>query len=92
MKLREKKAQEEVRKVQRTGRASFLVSLPKRWVKKVGIEQGDQIEMQLQKESLVLTPRISRREEKPEEFSMSVDKDDNPQTLKEDCILVSSWL
>ena len=35
--------QEELRKLQFTGKSSFIVSLPKEWVRDHGLKQGDQV-------------------------------------------------
>lgn len=37
---------EETRKIQFTGKSSYIVSLPKRWVTDLGLKQGDQIRIQ----------------------------------------------
>lgn len=37
---------EETRKIQFTGKSSYIVSLPKRWVTDLGLRQGDQIRLQ----------------------------------------------
>lgn len=37
---------EETRKIQFTGKSSYIVSLPKQWVTELGLKQGDQIRMQ----------------------------------------------
>ncbi len=39
---------EETRKIQFTGKSSYIVSLPKQWVIDLGLQQGDQIRMQRQ--------------------------------------------
>jgi len=39
---------EETRKIQFTGKSSYIVSLPKRWITDLGLKQGDQIRMQRQ--------------------------------------------
>ncbi|MFB5629005.1 MAG: PhoU domain-containing protein [Nitrosarchaeum sp.] len=36
---------EETRKIQFTGKSSYIVSLPKQWIKDLGLKQGDQIRM-----------------------------------------------
>ena len=36
---------EETRKIQFTGKSSFIVSLPKQWIMDLGLKQGDQIRM-----------------------------------------------
>ena len=34
---------EETRKIQFTGKSSYIVSLPKQWIMELGLKQGDQI-------------------------------------------------
>ena len=34
---------EETRKIQFTGKSSYIVSLPKQWIMELGLQQGDQI-------------------------------------------------
>ncbi|MCK5627880.1 phosphate uptake regulator PhoU [Candidatus Bathyarchaeota archaeon] len=46
------------RRVQSTGRGSFIISLPKEWVKEIGLNKGSEISFQKQKDSsIVLVPR-----------------------------------
>ena len=35
--------QEELRKLQFTGKSSFIVSLPNEWIRDHGLKQGDQV-------------------------------------------------
>ncbi len=44
---------EETRKIQFTGKSSYIVSLPKQWVMDLGLKQGDQIRM-IRKDSSTL--------------------------------------
>ncbi len=41
----------EIRKIQFTGKSSYIVSLPKRWVMDLGLKQGDQVRMTRQNSS-----------------------------------------
>ncbi|OYT49197.1 hypothetical protein B6U79_02310 [Candidatus Bathyarchaeota archaeon ex4484_231] len=53
------------RKVQFTGRGSYIISLPKEWAKEVGIERGSEIAFKVQENStLLLIPRKIVEEEK----------------------------
>ena len=38
------------RKIQRTGRGSYSISLPKAWVKKVEIKKGSEVTFKIQKD------------------------------------------
>jgi phosphate uptake regulator len=54
----------EMRKVQVTGGSTYIVSLPKKWVKQVGIGPNDTVGIVPQADgTLVLTPRLSAGEE-----------------------------
>lgn len=49
------------RKVQCTGRGSYIISLPKEWVKEIGLERGSEIDFNVQTDSsLTLIPRKLR--------------------------------
>ena len=76
------------RRVQRTGRGSFITSLPKDWVQEVGIERGSEIAFKVQEDSsLILVPRKimeGRKEtEKPKlkEHWIYVDPKDDPRSI-----------
>lgn len=45
---------EEFRKVQLTGRSSYVVSLPKRWAKSLGLKPGDAVAIRVQEDSSLL--------------------------------------
>ena len=54
----------EMRKVQVTGGSTYIVSLPKKWVKEVGLAPNDTVGIVVQADgTLVLTPRLSSGEE-----------------------------
>lgn len=57
---------EEIRKIQFTGKSSYIVSLPKQWIMDLGLKQGDQIRM-LRKDSSTLEiypPKFETRSQK----------------------------
>ncbi len=55
----------EIRKVQVTGGASFIVSLPKAWAKKQGIKKNDKVGIIVKRDgSLIIMPKISKEYEK----------------------------
>ncbi len=71
----------EVRKVQMVGYSTFSVSLPKEWVKEVGLKPGDVVSViRLDDGSLKIQPGIGR-EEKPARRVVNVDKCDAPNML-----------
>jgi len=71
----------EIRKVQMTGGASYVISLPKEWIKTRGIKKNDSLGVIIQPDgTLLITPGISgRKEEKIKEIN--VDKIDDPYFL-----------
>jgi phosphate uptake regulator len=76
------------RRVQRTGRGSYITCLPKDWVQEVGIEKGSEIAFKVQDDSsLILVPRKimegKKETEKPKlkEYWIYVDKKSDPQSV-----------
>lgn len=76
----------EYRKVQLTGRASYIITLPKQWAQEVGLEPGSQLALRKQEDSsLLVTPRtaLEKAEEKKEpvlrEITLHVNPKDDPQ-------------
>jgi len=66
---------EETRKIQFTGKSSYIVSLPKQWVMDLGLKQGDQIRM-VRKDSSTLEiypPKFATRTQKKEEATIEID-------------------
>ena len=47
--------QEEFRKIQQTGRGSYIISLPKKWVESTGLKAGDPLSMRIQRETLLIS-------------------------------------
>lgn len=53
----------EMRKIQKTGGSTFLVSLPKDWVRRLGLKQGDHLAIIEKKDgALLLDPRYDEKE------------------------------
>ncbi|MBS7649536.1 phosphate uptake regulator PhoU, partial [Candidatus Bathyarchaeota archaeon] len=48
---------EEIRRIQLTGRSTYIVSLPKRWISEIGLRAGSQLVISREGESLLLTPK-----------------------------------
>src|SRR3990170_332530 len=77
------------RRVQRTGRGSFITSLPKDWVQKAGIGRGSEVAfISRDDSSLLLVPRKimeQKKEEvekaKPKEYWVLVDSKEDPHSL-----------
>lgn len=76
------------RRVQMTGRGSYIISLPKNWVDEIGMEKGSEIAFRmLDDSSLILVPRKiaegKKEQEKPglKEYWVYVDPRDDPRTV-----------
>ncbi|MEM3615692.1 MAG: phosphate uptake regulator PhoU, partial [Candidatus Methanomethylicia archaeon] len=48
---------EEIRRIQLTGKSTYTVSLPKKWVSEMGLKAGSSIVILREGESLILTPK-----------------------------------
>jgi len=75
------------RRVQCTGRGSFIISLPKEWVQEIGLKRGSEIDFTLQPDStLTLVPRKIREKTgedegaKLKEYYISVDPEEDLQS------------
>jgi phosphate uptake regulator len=75
------------RRVQCTGRGSYIISLPKEWVQDVGLKRGSEIAFNIQPDStLALVPRKIMEKEgrddasKPKEYCINVDPKEPPQS------------
>ena len=73
---------EEFRKIQLTGRASYIVSLPKKWVSKLGLKPGDQIAIRpLDDSSLSLIPKKLVKREPKKEAQIIISPSDDIQSI-----------
>ena len=66
---------EETRKIQFTGKSSYIVSLPKQWIMDVGLKQGDQVRI-VRKGSSTLElfpPKFESRVQKKEDAVIEID-------------------
>ena len=73
----------ETRKIQFTGKSSYIVSLPKMWIKELGLAQGDQIRM-VRKGSSTLElypPKFETRLQKKEEALIEIGIEEKPPTI-----------
>lgn len=75
------------RRVQCTGRGSYIISLPKEWVQDLDLKRGSEISFNIQPDStLTLVPRKIREKEsgesaeKPKEYFINVDPKEPPQS------------
>jgi phosphate uptake regulator len=68
----------EIRKIQYTGGASYIVSLPKKWVQDLGLKQGDDVSILRQGNShLQLTPASNRPTKEQKDATIEIAKDNN---------------
>ncbi len=73
---------EEIRKLQLTGKSTYIVSLPKKWVKAFGLKSGSQIIVSQQNSSLILTPKeIAKPLPQPVEATILISNKDDPETI-----------
>ncbi len=75
------------RRVQCTGRGSYIISLPKEWVQDLGLKRGSEIAFNIQPDStLSLIPRKIRERDglgdssKPKEYYINVDPKESPES------------
>ena len=75
------------RRVQCTGRGSYIISLPKEWVEDIGLNRGSEIAFNIQPDStLTLVPRKIMEKEgrengsKPKEYYINIDPKEPPQS------------
>ena len=69
---------EETRKIQFTGKSSYIVSLPKQWIMELGLKQGDQIRM-VRKGSSTLElypPKFESRIQKKEDAVIEIEEEE----------------
>lgn len=74
---------EETRKIQFTGKSSYIVSLPKQWIMELGLKQGDQIRM-VRKGSSTLElypPKFESRIQKKEDAVIEIDVEEKPSSI-----------
>jgi phosphate uptake regulator len=72
---------EETRKVQLTGKSTYIVSLPKKWVTTMNLKAGSQLVVAQQSDaSLMLTPRDLVKPSKLGEAAITVSQKEDPNT------------
>lgn len=58
------------RRVQRTGRGSYIISLPKEWIQDIGLKKGSEIDFNVQPDSsLTLVPRKLKEKYEEDEYA-----------------------
>jgi phosphate uptake regulator len=70
---------EEIRKIQLTGKSTYIVSLPKRWVTEMRLRPGDGLRIRrLEDSSLLIIPRPPQKPEKVGEVEVRLLPTDDP--------------
>ncbi|KYK38941.1 MAG: phosphate uptake regulator PhoU [Theionarchaea archaeon] len=59
----------EIRKLQRTGGGTYILSLPKKWIEKYSLEKGDSFALFEQENGLFVTPKFEEKKEKSAEIA-----------------------
>lgn len=73
---------EETRKIQLTGRSTYIVSLPKKWITKMNLKAGSQLVVTKQSDaSLLLTPKELTKSTKLGEAKIIVSPQDDPNII-----------
>ncbi|MEK6831401.1 MAG: phosphate uptake regulator PhoU [Thermoproteota archaeon] len=75
---------EETRKIQFTGKSSYIVSLPKQWVMDLGLKQGDQIRMRRKDSSTleIYPPKFETRSQKKEDATIEIDDEETVSIVR----------
>jgi len=74
---------EENRKIQFTGKSSYIISLPKQWIVELGLKQGDQIRM-IRKGSSTLEiypPKYESRVQKKDEAVIEIEGEEEASSI-----------
>jgi len=71
----------EIRKIQRTGGASFIVSLPKDWVVKKGLKAGDGIHISQNEDGSLLLDQMSTEKTDPKKKNITISEEERPDHL-----------
>lgn len=78
----DKEPKEEVRRIQLTGKSTYIISLPKRWVMDMNLKAGSQLAISRQSDaSLILTPKELVKPVKLGEASVMISQKDDPNTI-----------
>ena len=74
---------EETRKIQFTGKSSYIVSLPKQWIMDLGLKQGDQIKVSRQGSSAlqIYPPKFHTRAAHIEDAVFEIDPEDETSAI-----------
>ena len=74
---------EETRKIQFTGKSSYIVSLPKKWVEDIGLKPGEQVTVIRQGNSLLqIVPSKKRFAKTAKEATIEVSNDESSKPIR----------
>jgi len=77
----EEQTNEEIRKIQFTGKSTYIISLPKKWVTSLGLKAGSPITITQQNSSLILTPKEKAKPAtQSAEATLTISSKDDPDT------------
>jgi phosphate uptake regulator len=72
----------ETRKIQITGGSTYIISLPKKWVEKAGVKNGDYVVLNPQSDgTLLISPQIEHGSNKPKK-SITIDYDETEKMTR----------
>ncbi|MCS7366884.1 MAG: phosphate uptake regulator PhoU [archaeon YNP-WB-062] len=78
----EERVDEETRRIQFTGKSTYIVSLPKEWVVSMGLKAGSLVTITRQDGSLILTPKgVAKPATQPTEATITISSGEDPETI-----------
>ena len=73
---------EETRKIQFTGKSTYIISLPKQWVNELGLKQGDQVSVERSgTTSLQIMPHRTRKKEESEVATIEIEPEEEKSSV-----------
>jgi len=73
---------EETRKIQFTGKSTYIISLPKKWNTDLGLKQGDQVSVGRKGiSSLHVTPYNTRKKDQTETATIEIEPKEETSTV-----------
>jgi len=74
---------EETRKIQFTGKSSYIVSLPKHWIQDMGIKRGDQVKISRQGSSAlqIYPPNHQTRTKQVEDATFEIEPEEDTTSI-----------
>ncbi len=73
----------ETRKIQFTGKSSYIISLPKQWIRELGLKRGDQIRIARQGSSSlqIYPPKFHSQISQKEDATIEIDIEEEPKSI-----------